>query len=182
MNHSAVSRDITLRYFFSRNFIWFGQKEPIKVQNFRFWTAHMKFHQICTLIGSFCWKYTKFHLKKYRGFMSHYTEDWCKFRRKTDLLSQKWQELVNFDLSNRDSQTFYVDWLLLYKVYNVWPKKVPSGYLSWHGRVMTNFKKNWLMVWKMTWKIWQIFTRALEKLQNWDFDRILSFKVENVWV
>ena len=89
---------------------------------------------------------------------------------------------MNFDLSNRDSQTFYVDWLLLYKVYNVWPKKVPSGYLSWHGRVMTNFKKNWLMVWKMTWKIWQIFTRALEKLQNWDFDRILSFKVENVWV
>ena len=32
----------------------------IIVQNFRLLTAHVKFHQICTLIGSFCWKYIKF--------------------------------------------------------------------------------------------------------------------------
>ena len=50
---------------FSWNFTWFGQKEPIKVKNVRLSTAHLKFHQICTLIGSFCWKYTKFQLKKY---------------------------------------------------------------------------------------------------------------------
>ena len=30
---------------------------------------------------------------------------------------------------------------------------------------MQNLKKNWLVVWKITWGIWQIFTRALE---SWD--------------
>ena len=39
--------------------------------------------------------------------------------------------------------------------------------------------KNWFVVWKMTRGICQIFTRALEKSQNWDFDRILLSKVEN---
>ena len=30
---------------------------------------------------------------------------------------------------------------------------------------MQNLKKNWLAVWKMTWGIWQIFTRAIESLK-----------------
>ena len=47
----------------------------IKVENFRPSTAQVKFHQICTLIDSFCWKYVKFQLKKYRGVMSHETEE-----------------------------------------------------------------------------------------------------------
>ena len=57
LHHSSMSWEITLSYFFSWIFIWFWQKEPIKVQNFRLVTAHMKFYQICTLIGSFCWNY-----------------------------------------------------------------------------------------------------------------------------
>ena len=104
MHHSSMSWEITLLYFFGWNFIWFLQKEPIKVQNFRLSTAQVKFHQICTLIGSFCWKYIKFQLKKYRGVMSHDTEEWCKIWRKTDLLFQKWQELVNFDPSTQVSK------------------------------------------------------------------------------
>ena len=50
--------------YFSLNFIWFGQKEPIKVQNFRLLTGHVKIREIRTLIGSFYWNYIKFHLKK----------------------------------------------------------------------------------------------------------------------
>ena len=46
--------------------------------------------------GSFCWKYIKFQLKKYRRVMSHDTEDWCKSWRKTNLLFQKWQEFGEF--------------------------------------------------------------------------------------
>ena len=88
--------EISLLYFFSWNFIWFLQKEPTTVQNFRLLTAQVKFHQICTLIGSFCWKYIKFQLKKYRGVVSHDTEDWCKIWRKTDLLFQNWQEFGEF--------------------------------------------------------------------------------------
>ena len=91
-----MSREITLLYFFSWNFIWFLQKEPIKVQNFRLSTAQVKFHQICTLIGFFCWKNIKFQLKKYRGVMSHNTEKWCKIWKKTNFLFQKRQEFGEF--------------------------------------------------------------------------------------
>ena len=45
--------EINLLYFFSCNFIWFLQKEPATVQNFRLLTAQKKFHQIYTLIGYF---------------------------------------------------------------------------------------------------------------------------------
>ena len=115
---------------FSWNFIWFGQKG-----------GQMKFHQVCTLIGSFCWKYIKFQLKKYREFMSHDTEDWSKiYCFKND------KNLVNFGLSTRNSQNFYFDWFILCKVYNVSPKKVQRSCLSWHWRVMQNVKKNWLVV------------------------------------
>ena len=40
--------------FFSWHFIWFLQKEPSTVQNFRLLTAQVKFHQMFTLIGYFC--------------------------------------------------------------------------------------------------------------------------------
>ena len=57
------------------------------------------------------------------------------------------------------------NWLLVTKVYIVWATKVQRSYLSWHWRVMQILKKNWLVVWKMTWEIWQIFTRSLESVK-----------------
>ena len=73
MHHSSMLWEISLLYFFSWNFIWFLQKEPTTVQNFRLLTAQVKFHQICTLIGYFCWKYIKFQLKKvWRKYVSWY--------------------------------------------------------------------------------------------------------------
>ena len=38
-------------------------------------SEHSKVSKICTLIGSFCAKYITFELKKFRGVISHYTED-----------------------------------------------------------------------------------------------------------
>ena len=140
MHHSSVSWEITLLYFFSWNCTWFGQKEPIKVQNFRLSTAHVKFHQICTLIGSFCWKYIKFQLKKYRGVLSHDTEKWCKIWRKTDMLLRRIWWILTWAL--KSLKNLHFDWFLLCKVFNVWPKKLHRSYLSWHWRVMQNLKKN----------------------------------------
>ena len=60
---------------------------------------------------------------------------------------------------------FYFGLFLLCKVFKVWPKKVQRKYLSWNWRVIQNLKKNWLVVWKMTWGIWQIFIRTLESLK-----------------
>ena len=61
---------------------------------------------------------------------------------------------------------FYV---YMSKVYIVWAEKVQRSYLTWYWRMMQNLKKNWLVAWKMTWGIWQIFTRALKvsKLELW---------------
>ena len=64
-------------------------------------------------------------------------------------------------------KNLHFDWSLLCKVYNVWPKKVQRSYLSWHWRVMQNLKKNWLVAWKITWGIWQIFIKTLESVTVW---------------
>ena len=92
---------------FCRIFMWFLQKEPTKVQNFIIiLTTQVKFHQICILIGSFCWKYIKLKLIKYRGVMSHDTEDLWKIWRKTNLLFQKWQEFGEFWSEHSKSPKF----------------------------------------------------------------------------
>ena len=96
MHHSSMSWDIALLYFFNLKCTWFRKKEPIKVQNLRLLTAHVKFYKLCTLLDSFCWKFIKFKLRKYIGVMPHDSEDWCKIWRKIDLLFQKWQEFGEF--------------------------------------------------------------------------------------
>ena len=78
LHHSSVSWDITPLCFFSRNFIYFQQKEPIKVQiwwNFMWAVESLKF---CSLMFSFCLSHIKFPLKKYRKVVSHATGEWCK--------------------------------------------------------------------------------------------------------
>ena len=45
-------------------------RSPSKCQN-----SYFRFHQICTFIGSFCWKYKNFQLKKVqRSYVSFYIE------------------------------------------------------------------------------------------------------------
>ena len=98
-NHSSVSWEITLSYLFSWNFILFWWKKPHEsalISDFRF-------HQIFTLIGSFCWNYVKLQLKKYREVVSHDLILICCF--KTD------KNLVNFDPSTQNSQKFTL-WLV----------------------------------------------------------------------
>ena len=70
-----------------------GTHQSVKFQTFN--CSH-EIPPNSTLIGSFCSKYIKFQLKKYRGVMSYDTEEWCKIWRKTDLLFQKWQEFGEF--------------------------------------------------------------------------------------
>ena len=41
-----------------------------------------------------------------------------------------------------------------------------------------NFKKNWLVVWKIKWGIWQIFIRALKSLKIGTFMRFFSPKLK----
>ena len=53
-------------YFFSWNFVYFQQKEPIKVQIWWNLTWAVEILKFRTLMGSFCPNHIKFQLKKYR--------------------------------------------------------------------------------------------------------------------
>ena len=152
MHQSSLAWEITLLYFFGCKFIWFGRKEPIRVKNFRLSAAHVKFHQICTLIGSFCWKYIKFQLKKYRGVMSYDTEKWCKTWRKTNLLFKTWEEFGN--LRSEHSKA----------------SKTCTLIGPFHAKYIIFDLKNL-----------EKFYQSAQKFQNWNFDALLLFKVENVW-
>ena len=67
----------------------------------------------------------------------------------------------------KNLKTLHFNWLLLTKVYNVWAWKVQKSYVWWHSSLIKNLKETWLAVvlLKLTWAIWQIFTRALESLK-----------------
>ena len=110
-------------------------------------------------------KYIKFQLKNIEELFLMTLKSDAKFEEKLICCFKNGKNLVNFDLTTWNSQNFHFYWFLLCKVYNVWLKEVQTSYLSWHWRVMQNLKKNWLVVWKLTWGICQIFTRALESVK-----------------
>ena len=41
-------------------------------------------------------------------------------------------------------------------------EKIQKSYVSWQWRVMQSLKKSWILVSKMTWRIWWIFTQPLK--------------------
>ena len=54
--------------------------------------------------------------------------------------------------------------------------------LSWQWRVIQNLKRNWLVISKLTWGIWQILTWVLKSLKNFQFNGLFLSKVCIVWV
>ena len=46
---------------------------------------------------------------------------------------------------------------------------------------MQNLKRNWLVISKLTWGIWQILAQVLENLKNLHFNGLLLTKAYNVW-
>ena len=169
-------------YFFSRNFIYFQQKEPIKVQIWWNFTWAVKSLTFCSLIGSFCINHIKFQLKKYRRVVSHDIEKWCKVYRKTDLLFHfqvwheefgefssehsklKWHEELG-EISLQHSKVWkIVHWRVLFaQSIQCFSYKVSEGLYNYN--MMQNLKENLFAAWKMTWGIWLIFMRAVESLK-----------------
>ena len=75
---------------------------------------------------------------------------------------QIWQILTQ---TQGSLENLYFDWFHLYKVYNIWPKKRAEELSSMTLKSHAKFEKNWLVVWKMRWRISKIFTRVLESLK-----------------
>ena len=158
--------EISLLHFLSWNFIWFLLKEPITVQNFRLSTAQMKFHQICTLIGYFCWGYIKFQLKKlWRSNVSRYQIVVQNLKRNIFFVSKMTIIWWIFIRALKCLKNLRYDWSLLSKVYNGWPEKVQESIFHDDEESCKMWKKKWLVIWKMTWGIWQIFIRTLENVK-----------------
>ena len=169
LHHYSVSWKITSLYFFSLNLIYFVVWK-MTWGILQIFTRTFKSVNIGTLMGSFCPKLKMQYLKIYRGYMCTGTEDWWKVWREIDMSFQNWYE--EFD-------EFWLEHSKVSKICTLtgsfWPKyiifelrKVQTSYLSWCWRVMQNLKKNWLAVWKMTWRIWQIFTHSkVSKLGLW---------------
>ena len=99
--------------------------------------------------------------------MGHENEEWHKVWRRIDLsvqsLTQGTWLILTWAIKNLKNLHF--NGLLLTKVYNDWTKKVQRSYHSWHWRIMQNLKKNWLVVWKMTWEICKFSSEHLKVLK-----------------
>ena len=64
--------------FLAKHFIYFQQKESIKVHIWWKFIWAVKSLKFCTLMGTFCPNHAQFQLKNYRRVISHDTEEWCK--------------------------------------------------------------------------------------------------------
>ena len=157
MHHSSMSWEITLLYFFNWNCTWFGKKDPSKCKISDFWLLTF------LAIDCFCWKYINVFAKNVQR--SYVSLLWKLMQNLKKNWSVVWWILTQ---ALESLKIFHFHWFLFCNVLIVWPKNVQT----WHWRGMQNLKKNWSEVWKMTWGIWQVFTRGLGS-QNWDFDGIL---------
>ena len=152
LHHSSMSWEIRPMYLFSWNFIQFKKKKMLtKVQNSKLLTAQVKFQQIYSLVGSFCWNYIKFQLKKYRSYVSWYWRVVKMLEKNRFFVLKRTRICWILIWALNSLNILYFDWSLFSKVYNFWPKTLQWKYISWHWRIMQNSNKNWFRVWKMTW-------------------------------
>ena len=106
-------------------------------------------------------------LQTYGGVKSNDTEEWWKIWKGIDLPFQNRQKKFNeFSLENSKVSKIYT------LMGCFWPNYIMFQLKKYRG-VMFDCTQDWYKVWrktdlcfqKLTWGIWQIFTRALESLQ-----------------
>ena len=157
-----VMRDKSSVLFFAETFYDFYKRSPPKCNISDFWllgkiSPNLYFDRLLLL------KFYKILAKKVqRSYVSWYWRVVQNLKKNRFFVSKTGWILIR---ALKSLKKFGFDWSLLCKVYNIWPKKVQRSYISRHWRVMQNLKKNWLVVWKMTWGIWQIFTKTLKSLK-----------------
>ena len=135
---------------------------------------HSKVSKNFTLMGSFWAKYILFELKKYRGVISHDTEEWCNIWRKTDLLLGKWQEeLGKFSPQHSKVSKLEFWWDPLVQSRKCMTLKFTEKLCVMTMKNDIKLKRNWLVILKLTWGTSQILTRALNSLKKLCFTGFL---------
>ena len=131
LHQSSASWDINPLYFLSWNFIYFQQKEPMKVQiwwSFRWavevWNLSLWWVPFVQIIKSFSYKSTE-----ELSLMTLKSD--AKVKRKTDLWFQIWhEEFDEFSPDHSKVWKIFFNGLFLSKVYKVWVTKIQRSYLS----------------------------------------------------
>ena len=133
-----------------------------------------KSKKICVLMGSLWPKYIMFELKQYRGVIFHDTEGRCKIWRKNGLWFEKWHEKFDkFSPEHLKVSVLGLWWDLFVQSRKCMSLKFTETYVSWQWRMMQNLKRNWLVIWKLTWGIWQILTLTPKNLKKLLFNWLL---------
>ena len=110
-------------------------------------------------------------------------EKWCKIWRKTDLWFGKWHDQFGkFLLEHSKVLKLGLCWDGFIQSRKCMSLKFTEELCVMAIRMMQNLKRNWLVVSKLTWGIWQILTQALESLKDLHCNGFLLNKVEHVWV
>ena len=81
LHHSSVSWDIIPPYFVVEILYTFNKSSLSKTNLVKFHVS-MRKSEILHFDGLVCLTHIKFKLKKYRRFVSHSSEEWCKISRK----------------------------------------------------------------------------------------------------
>ena len=184
LHHCSVSLEVTPLYYFSSKLIYFGRKEPIEVTfsdfwvvgcTFKFLMSHLK-PQVCSNQNSPNWEYKLVFLQTlhHPSYCLRWSYIWfgqksdAKFEKRKQKNSKKqivccFKNAKNLVMIRalKTLSNLHFDWSLICKVCNISPKKYSGFIFHDNWRVMRNLKRNWFVVWKMTWEIWQFFPRTL---------------------
>ena len=96
-------------------------------------------------------------------------------------LENDMRNFANFHQSTQKCQNWNFDKIFLSRVENVWASNLQWSCVSWQWRVSQTFKRNWLVVSKLTWTS-QIFTWELEKSKKvFSFNWLLVTEVYIIW-
>ena len=91
------------------------------------------------------------------------------------------RNFANFHQSTWKCQNWNFDKIFLSNVENVWASNLQWSCMSWQWRATQKFKRNWLVVLKLTWTS-QILTQALEKSKKlFCFNWLLVTKLYIIW-
>ena len=85
-------------------------------------------------------------------------------KRNNGLSVQNWQEKFDkfWPEPSKNSKNYTLMGCFWPKYIMFELKKVQRNYFWWHWRLIQNLKENWLVLSKMTWRIWQIFVHRLK--------------------
>ena len=124
-----------------------------------------------------------------KSMSSKFTEELCFMKMKNDAkfedemtcrLKIDMENLISFDPS--PWKKIFILIRSFWAKYTLFEfKKVQRSYLSWHWRMIQNLVRNQLLLLKLTWGIWQIWTQTLESLKNFHFNGLFLSKVYIVW-